>query len=98
LKHSIQLVLMTEPEGKSPWDNWPELRRQHHFYLNVIREVGGECGIPAADAAAAFDILDGSQLFRDLKDDPLHPDDRGQEVIAQEIFRTLELAGFLGAE
>lgn len=63
----------------------------HRAYNRVIRHVAEQEAIPLVDLDAAFEPLNRNDLFWDT----MHPNEKGQAIIADQVYRTL--TGMIGA-
>ena len=63
-------------------DSAPALRRQ---YNQIVLDVARIYRLPVADCAAVFEQHGGRALFERPDEDPIHPNDRGYERIAETL-------------
>ncbi len=70
------------------------LHESHRYYNEVIRETAAANSAGLVDLAAVFDRHQG--LFDDVSRDPFHYNSEGHALAADEIFRFMVEAGYLG--
>lgn len=58
-------------------------------YNEVMEQVAKELSVELVDVAAAFRNTTGEYLFLDPGHDPIHPNARGHEIMAEMLFETL---------
>jgi lysophospholipase L1-like esterase len=64
-------------------------------YNQTVRALAAEKNAPLVDLAQHFEALDGDTLYFF---DTMHPDERGRELIAEQLLAGLERAGLLAPE
>ena len=99
--HNIHILLLTAPSdlrdnsfSRLFWktgaaDNINSVRTLHNQYNNIVREVASNTDAILVDLDTAFKENPNLHLFNNPIKDPIHPNDRGHIVIANEILRVL---------
>jgi len=65
------------------------------LYNAVMRSVAVEMDVVTVDIVPAFEVVKDGYLFVDPKADPIHPNARGHDIIARELYSCLEKNGLL---
>lgn len=98
-KNGIEIILLTAPlgavEGQIPpyllemkFVRQPdELIPLHQSYNQVVRQVAREEGVPLVDIELTFEERRGEGFFDDPEKEIIHPNEKGFQLIAQEIYK-----------
>lgn len=69
--------------------------RDGRLYNAVMRNIATEMDVAAVDIVPAFEAVKDGYLFVDPNADPIHPNARGHDIIARELYGCLEKNGLL---
>ncbi|MDP7421113.1 MAG: GDSL-type esterase/lipase family protein [bacterium] len=69
-----------------------------HLYNRLMAELAVKNGLPLVDVVSAFRAFQDEYLFVDPKADPLHPNARGHEIIADLVYQGLKQHSLLPAK
>lgn len=101
-KNGIKIFLLTAPSGEVKGQvpaylleirfvNHPEeLIPLHQSYNQMVRELAREERVPLVDLARAFEERRGEGLFDDPAKEIIHPNEKGYQLIAREIFEAIQ--------
>jgi lysophospholipase L1-like esterase len=106
-ENAITLVLMTAPtshqRGREPkllegrhMDDLTNLVPVHQQYVGIVREVAQREGVVLCDLAKVFEGFERERLLTQLfLEDGIHQKAEADQIIADELYRSLEQRGLL---
>ncbi len=104
--NGIDPLLVTAPSAHEPGYVPPHLLERflrnaddliplHRRYVEIVRAVAAEESVPLCDLAAHFDALDPRDRAVHFAPDGIHPNERGDRVIAREMAASLREHGLV---
>lgn len=63
------------------------------IYNRIMEDVSRKRNVPIVDVVTAFNQRKGEYLFLSPKDDPIHPNAAGHDIIAHQIFEAINKMG-----
>ncbi len=100
--NGIKIFLLTAPSGAVEGEIPPYLQEMrfvkypdeliplHQSYNQVVRELAREKRVPLMDLARVFDKRRGEEFFDDPAKEIIHPNEKGYQLIAREIFESVQ--------